>query len=216
MNMQDDQPSMTPGQPENQPDSALRLPPDPSQRPSRRAAWLSMAAVGLALGLLWMASSPPADWDAEPPSSIEDAEAAAFVGKPARLDFTLKDMHGADVRLSSFKGKVILINFWATWCGPCKAEIPSLVELQDQYRGDLVILGLSTTDTPDQIKPYADEYKMNYPVLIAKDREEVQDAYGPMWGIPMSIIVGRDGKIAKRHAGIGTKEQFEREIKALL
>ena len=187
-----------------------------SQRPSRKAAWLSMAAVGLALGLLWMASSPPGETDAPPPSSIEEAEEAAFVGKPARLDFTLKDMHGADVRLSSFKGKVILINFWATWCGPCKAEIPSLVELQEQYRGDLVILGLSTTDTPDQIRPYADEYKMNYPVLIAKDREEVQDAYGPMWGIPMSIIVDREGKIAKRHAGIGTKEQFEREIKALL
>ena len=187
-----------------------------SQRPSRTAAWLSMAAVGLALGLLWMASSAPSVDSDEPPSSIEEAEEAAFVGKPARLDFTLKDMHGADVRLSSFKGKVILINFWATWCGPCKTEIPDLVALQDQYRGDLVILGLSTTDTADQVKPYVDEYKMNYPVLITKDREEVQDAYGPMWGIPMSIIVDREGKIAKRHAGIGTKEQFEREIKALL
>jgi thiol-disulfide isomerase/thioredoxin len=193
------------------------IPAAGDQRPSRKAAWLSLAAVGLALGLLWMAgSAPPADGDADPPSSIEEAEAAVFLGKPARLDFTLKDMHGADVRLSSFKGKVILINFWATWCGPCKAEIPSLVELQDQYRGDVVILGLSTTDTAEQIKPYADEYKMNYPVLITKDREEVQDAYGPMWGIPMTIIVDRDGKIAKRHAGIGTKEQFEREIKALL
>jgi len=215
MNMQDEQPTLPPAEP----GTAAPRPADvdATQRPSRKAAWLSMGAVALALGLLWMASSaPPLDPDEAPPSSVEEAEEAAFVGKPARLDFTLKDMHGADVRLSSFKGKVILINFWATWCGPCKAEIPSLVELQDQYRGDLVILGLSTTDTPDQIKPYADEYKMNYPVLITKDREEVQDAYGPMWGIPMSIIVGRDGRIAKRHAGIGTKEQFEREIKALL
>ena len=214
MGMQDEQPSIPPGTPLPAPEAPAT--PDTPQRPSRKAAWLSMTAVGIALALLWLASTPPEDGDALPPSSIEEAEAAAFVGKPARLDFTLKDMHGADVRLSSFKGKVILINFWATWCGPCKAEIPSLVELQDQYRGDLVILGLSTTDTPDQIKPYADEYKMNYPVLITKDREEVQDAYGPMWGIPMSIIVDREGRIAKRHAGIGTKEQFEREIKALL
>ena len=213
MGMQDEQPSTPPSAPLPAPEAPAA--PD-TQRPSRKAAWLSMIAVGIALGLLWLASAPPEDGDAPPSSSIEEAEAAAFVGKPARLDFTLKDMHGADVRLSSFKGKVILINFWATWCGPCKAEIPDLVELQDQYRGDLVILGLSTTDTADQIRPYADEYKMNYPVLITKDREEVQDAYGPMWGIPMSIIVDRDGRIAKRHAGIGTKEQFEREIKALL
>jgi thiol-disulfide isomerase/thioredoxin len=214
MDMHDEQPSTPSSNPIPTPASPGGA--EGPQRPSRTAAWLSMAAVAVALGLLWMASRPPVDEGAEPPSSIEEAEAAAFIGKPARLDFTLKDMHGADVRLSSFKGKVILINFWATWCGPCKAEIPSLVELQEEYRGDVVILGLSTTDTAEQIRPYADEYAMNYPVLITKDREEVQDAYGPMWGIPMTIIVDRDGKIAKRHAGIGTKEQFEREIKALL
>ena len=65
---------------------------------------------------------------------------------PRKLDFTLKDMHGVDVQLESFKGKVILLNFWATWCGPCQAEIPSLVELQEQYKDDLVVLGLSVDD----------------------------------------------------------------------
>ena len=134
----------------------------------------------------------------------------------APLDFTLKDMDGVDVALSSFKGKVILLNFWATWCGPCKAEIPDLVTLQAQYKDDLVVLGVSIDDTPEKLRPYAAEYKMNYPVLVGNGREDVQDAFGPLWGIPVSVIVGRDGRIAKKHSGIGTREQFEREIKALL
>ena len=67
---------------------------------------------------------------------------------PRELDFTLKDMNGVDVNLASFKGKVILLNFWATWCGPCRAEIPSLVELQQQYADDLVVLGLPLTIPP--------------------------------------------------------------------
>ena len=110
-----------------------------------------MGAVALALGLIWVApgiephvdeSAPGAR--ADYPGEPEDAEAA---GKPAPLDFTLKDMNGVDVKLESFKGKVILLNFWATWCGPCRAEIPSLVELQEQYKDDLVILGFSVDDT---------------------------------------------------------------------
>ena len=125
-------------------------------------------------------------------------------------------MNGADVKLASFKGKVILLNFWATWCGPCKAEIPSLVELQKQYADDLVVLGFSVDDTVDKMKPYAAQYKINYPLLVGNGREDVQEAFGPLFGIPVSVIIGRDGKIAKKHSGIATKSQFEREIKALL
>src|SRR6185295_17909841 len=108
----------------------------------RRATWLAIGAVALALMLIWVApginethvdegTGAEADYPGEP----DDAKAA---GQAAPLHFTLKDMNGADVKLASFKGKVILLNFWATWCGPCKAEIPSLVELQHQYPEDLV------------------------------------------------------------------------------
>jgi len=175
-----------------------------------------MGAVALALGLL---SLIPQDGGIEEPPPAADGasdENAAFVGKDAPLHFTLKDMNGVDVQLASFKGKVILLNFWATWCGPCKAEIPALIELQEQYRGDLVVLGFSVDDTVDKLLPYAAEYKINYPVLVGNGRDDVQDAYGPLWGIPVSVIIGRDGTIAKKHAGIASKEQFEREIKALL
>jgi thiol-disulfide isomerase/thioredoxin len=151
--------------------------------------------------------------EADFPGEPDDVKAA---GQPAPLHFTLKDMNGADVKLASFKGKVILLNFWATWCGPCKAEIPSLVELQHQYADDLVVLGFSVDDTVDKMKPYAAQYKINYPLLVGNGREDVQEAFGPLFGIPVSVIIGRDGKIAKKHSGIATKSQFEREIKALL
>jgi peroxiredoxin len=90
------------------------------------------------------------------------------------------------------------------------------VELQTEYRDDLVVLGFSVDDTPDKMKPYAAEYKINYPLLVGNGREDVQDAYGPLWGIPVSVIIDREGKIAKKHSGIASKEQFEREIKLLL
>lgn len=191
-------------------------------RLSRKAAWLAMGAVTLALALIWMApgidhvDEPATTGSGDAAGSPGEPEDAAAVGKPARLDFKLKDMNGVDVKLDSFKGKVILLNFWATWCGPCKAEIPSLVELQEQYADDLVVLGFSVDDTPEKMKPYAEEYKVNYPLLVGNGREDVQNAFGPLLGIPVSVIIGRDGTIAKKHTGIATKEQFEREIKALL
>jgi thiol-disulfide isomerase/thioredoxin len=189
-------------------------------RPTGRSLWLAMGAVALALGLIWLAPGIGHDDGVAPdgtvteyPGEPDDAQAT---GKPARLDFTLKDMNGADVTLASFKGKIILLNFWATWCGPCKAEIPSLIELQDEYRDDLVVLGFSVDDPVDKIKPYAAQYKINYPLLVGKEREDVQDAFGPMFAIPVSVIIGRDGTIAKKHSGIATKAQIEREIKRLL
>jgi thiol-disulfide isomerase/thioredoxin len=182
---------------------------------SRRAMWLAMGAVALALGLIWLAPGV-GHFDDESTAVSGDPDDAEATGKVAPMHFTLKDMNGADVDLASFKGRVVLINFWATWCGPCRAEIPSLVELQDKYRDDLTILGVSIDDPAEKLKPYAAEFKMNYPVLVGNGHQDMQDAFGPLYGIPVSVIVGRDGRIAKKHSGIATKEQFEREIKALL
>jgi thiol-disulfide isomerase/thioredoxin len=137
--------------------------------------------------------------------------------KAANLDFVLKDMNGGDVRLADYKGKVIMLNFWATWCGPCKVEIPTFVELQDEYRDQgVVFLGLSVDDPVEKLKPFASEYKMNYPVLVGLGREDVQDAFGPMWGVPVTVMINRDGKICKRHMGLANKELFRHEIERLL
>ena len=114
------------------------------------------------------------------------------------------------------ENKYIFMDAYTTWCGPCKAEIPSLVELQEKYADDLVVLGFSVDDTPEKMKPYSEEYKVNYPLLVGNGREDVQNAFGPLLGIPVSVIIGRDGVIAKKHTGIATKEQFEREIQSLL
>jgi peroxiredoxin len=185
------------------------------------ATWLAMGSVAVAILALIFSPSPslndepPPAAPGAPSAAAEEAAGSALIGKVAP-DFTLKDTNGADVTLASFKGKIVLLNFWATWCGPCRQEIPALVELQTQYAPDLVVLGLSVDDTVEKLLPYAEEYKMNYPVLIGNGREDVQDAFGPIWGIPITVFIGRDGNIHKKHNGVATKEQFEEEIKALL
>jgi len=186
---------------------------------SRRArAWLGLGALVVALTLVTMLSQPDEFPDAPPPAA--DGAAAesggAAAGNPANLGFTLRDMNGVDVELASFKGKVIMLNFWATWCAPCRVEIPYLIELQTQYGDDLVVLGVSVDDTAEKLKPYAAEMQINYPLLMAAGRQDFQDAYGPFYGIPVTVFVGRDGVIHKKHSGIASKEQFEHEIKMLL
>ena len=197
--------------------------PPPQQRPSRKRAWIGMGAVLAALLMLALIPEPGAvDPDAPPPAadgtngSHPDAVDAAVVGTPAPLHYTLKDLNGVDVKLESFKGKVILINFWATWCGPCRVEIPDLIELQEKYEGDLVVLGISVDDSAEKMQPYAREMQINYPLLVGVGRDDVQEAFGPLWGIPVSVFINREGKIHKKHSGIATKEQFEREIRAAL
>jgi thiol-disulfide isomerase/thioredoxin len=201
----------------------------PERKPSKVAVFIAMAAVAIAILIVMLApgadNSVPAsetkgNLTGSPNSAEEDAAADAKVaGKAAPLDFTLKDMNGVDVKLASFKGKPIVVNFWATWCGPCRAEIPSLVELQTAYTAegkDVVILGISVDDPIEKLKPYASQMKMNYPVLVGNGRDDVQDAFGPLWGIPVTVFIDREGRIAKKHSGIASKEQFEQEIKALL
>jgi peroxiredoxin len=135
----------------------------------------------------------------------------------ANLDFTLKDMHGNDVKLSDYKGKVVLLNFWATWCGPCRLEIPSFVELQEKYKAQgFEVLGVSVDDPPEALPPFAKQFKINYPLLVGREREDVQNAFGPIFAVPITAIIGRDGRVCIKHIGPVPKEQFESEIKSLL
>jgi peroxiredoxin len=137
-------------------------------------------------------------------------------GKPAKLTFTLKDMNGTKVKLTDFKGKIIVLNFWATWCVPCKTEIPEFVELQDQYGAQGVqFIGLSVDDTMAKLKPYVAQQKMNYPVLQGRGHDEVLDAFAPIKSLPVTILIRRDGTICKRHAAPVTKDALENELKAL-
>ena len=189
----------------------------------------ALALLAVAIPFVWEAphaepvaatTATSADPVATPPAAAEGEQAGSACmanAKPANFDFTLKDVDGNQVSLSAYKGKVVLLNFWATWCGPCKAEIPGFVRLQEKYRDKgLVIVGYSVDDTAEKAKAYAAEYKMNYPILLGEGREEVQDAYGPIWGIPASFIISKDGKVCKKHMGIAPEAVFEKEILALM
>jgi thiol-disulfide isomerase/thioredoxin len=146
-----------------------------------------------------------------------DGSACAPNAKPANLDFTLKDMRGKKRSLESYKGKVLLVDFWATWCGPCKMEIPGFVELYDKYKSQgFEIIGLLTLDQVSNVPAFAAQFKMAYPILDATDRDDVQDAFGPLIGLPTSFLISRDGRICRTHIGYAPKERFDREIQALL
>ena len=204
-------------------------PPAPAETPRAGlspARWIAGAAVVVAIALFAMPlfiDSPGRASSSGDPSNSAAAGPAEAAGvcmakkSAANLAYTVKDMNGADVRLSDYKGKVILLNYWATWCGPCKIEIPDLVALQEQYKEQgFVVLGVSQDDDPETLRAFASAYKMNYPVLVGRDQPDLLDAQGPLWGLPTSYLIGRDGTICTRHLGPATKEDFERELKALL
>jgi peroxiredoxin len=137
--------------------------------------------------------------------------------KPANFNFTMKDVNGNDVKLSSYKGKVILLDFWATWCGPCKLEIPWFIEFQQKYKDrGFTVIGISSDDELAALKPFVAEYKMNYPVLQGLGRDDVHEAFGPVWGLPTTLVIGRDGKICRKHMGLAPKAEFEKDILGLL
>jgi len=137
--------------------------------------------------------------------------------KKVNLDFAVKDIAGKDVRLSRYRGQVVLLNFWATWCGPCRREIPALIGLYRDYKErGFVVLGVSVDKEVELIEPYARAMKMNYPVLIGAGREEFSDEFGPFMGFPTSVMVTRDGKLCVRHLGIPSRALLEQEIEGLL
>jgi thiol-disulfide isomerase/thioredoxin len=192
----------------------------------------TIAAIGvIALAALTVTAEMPWLTHAHPEMAVNESASAADSGstpatpslscpanaKPANLDFTLKDANNRDVSLAKYKGKVLVLDFWATWCGPCKVEIPHFVEFQEKYgKAGLQVVGISVDDTADKLAPYVRDMKMNYPVLQGLNHDEVQDAYGPIVGIPVSVMISRDGKICATHTGLTSKDVFEREIKSLL
>ena len=137
--------------------------------------------------------------------------------RPAKLDFTLTDVEGRRVRLAEYSGHVVLLNFWATWCAPCKTEIPWLNELHERYREQgLVVLGVSVDDAVTKIRPFAQAMKMSYPVLVGAGQDDFKESFGPLLGYPTSLLISRAGEICIRHVGITEKERLEREVRALL
>ena len=134
---------------------------------------------------------------------------------PFAPDFSVNDLSGHTLELSHYGGKVVLLNFWATWCAPCRSEIPRLVDLQNKYgREGLQIVGISLDDDPRPVHAFDQQLRMNYPVAIGD--ASLAEQYGGVLGLPVSFLIGRDGRIYAKHEGEADISLIEREIKSLL
>jgi cytochrome c biogenesis protein CcmG, thiol:disulfide interchange protein DsbE len=134
---------------------------------------------------------------------------------PPAPDFTLPQLDGSDLRLSAYRGKVVLLDFWATWCDPCREEIPHLVELQKKYAdAGLQIIGVSMDDSADPVRPFYQEFHMNYPVVMGTAKTGA--LYGGVMGLPITFLIDRDGRIHRKHIGATDAAVFEKEVKGLL
>jgi cytochrome c biogenesis protein CcmG/thiol:disulfide interchange protein DsbE len=141
-----------------------------------------------------------------------------FVRNPdAAPEFKLETLDGKPLSLADYQGKVILLNFWATWCGPCRAEIPDLVELQDKYKDRLQIIGLAIKDEDedqDAIKKFVEKFRIHYPVAIATDA--VRNDYGGIPALPTSFVLDAEGRVVQKHEGLRDPVLYEVEIRSLL
>jgi thiol-disulfide isomerase/thioredoxin len=169
-----------------------------------RAAFLFIIA---SLLLCFLASSSLAQ---------DERPTIRFVRNPDPApDFKLTSLDGKPLSLADSHGKVILLNFWATWCGPCRAEIPDLIELQNKYRDRLQILGLVVDDDDaDAIKEFVEKFRINYPVAMASDAIRIQ--YGGIAALPTSFVLDAEGRIVQKHEGLRDPLLYETEIRSLL
>lgn len=142
-----------------------------------------------------------------------EARKKVFVPAP---DFTLLNAQGEEKSLSDFKGKVVILNFWATWCPPCKIEIPHLVNLYEEYKNDgLEIIGVSMDWNAQRVVgPFAEENGIEYTLLLGGN--EIADLYGGIMSIPVTFVIDRNGGITKRYLGYRDKETLKSAIKGLL
>lgn len=148
--------------------------------------------------------------------SLNDKSSSILKSDKKAADFKLKTLEGKEVKLSDFRGKVVIVDFWATWCPPCRKGIPDLISLQEEFKKDLVVIGISLDqqNTIKDLKPFIENFKINYPVVLG-DAKVVND-YGGINAIPTSFIIDQKGNIVDMHVGLVPKTVYIDQIKSLL
>jgi thiol-disulfide isomerase/thioredoxin len=182
-----------------------------------RRALILVAAVGAAV-VLWAASRYTREVTArlaEAPASAGTKTTLRFFRNPATVPtFGVRDLEGHELSSSAWRGKVVLINFWATWCGPCRAEIPDLIALQDKYRDQLQIIGVSEDEAPaEAVKRFAADHKINYPVVMTSP--EIRQLFPGVNALPTSFVLDRESRLVQKHVGMLTASVTELEARAL-
>ncbi len=181
---------------------------------------LAVVAV-IALGYAFIGTGKPS---AEKAQKAAPAEATAASSNttadtqemPVAPDFTLRDLNNKSVKLSDYRGKVVFVNFWATWCPPCRREIPAFIDLIKKYGKDgFVVLGIAVDSREfAKVPGFVEQMGMNYPVLL--DETGVSNLYGGIRSIPTTFVVNRDGRVVYRVVGSRPKEVFEEVVTSLL
>jgi len=169
---------------------------------------IHVAAASAALALLLASCSRP--------SSSPTRELKSQGQRKPAPNFSLKDADGNAVNLADYRGKVVLINFWATWCGPCEAEIPWFIEFEKKYKDQgFAVLGVSMDDDGwKSVRPYIASHKINYRIMIGS--EVVSQQFGEIEALPTSFVLDREGRIASNHVGLVDKVDYQNEIVKLL
>ena len=145
---------------------------------------------------------------------VNVAAFALLAGLPKAPDFALPSVSGDTVRLSDFSGKVVILDFWATWCNPCRQEIPGFIRIYNDYKDKgVVIIGIAL-DEPEKVRKFTEDYRVNYPVLLGT--REVAQKYGGIMGIPTTFILDREHRIRKKVVGWRSESFFRQELDKLL
>ncbi|MBI3400896.1 MAG: TlpA family protein disulfide reductase [Acidobacteria bacterium] len=189
----------------------------------RRPLLLLIFVAGLAL--LWAASryarqsgtsgAPDVAGARSETTATDEKTTLKFFRHPAAVAaFAARDLDGRDISPAALRGKVVIFNFWATWCPPCRAEIPDLIALQDKYRDQLQIIGISEDEeSPEMVKRFAAEHKMNYPIVMAT--RELEKRFPGVSALPTSFIVDRESRVVQKHVGMLVAQTTEQETRAL-
>jgi thiol-disulfide isomerase/thioredoxin len=176
--------------------------------------------LGLGIGMLTAHAGRKAGKKRFAPGSAaaggDKAMVIRFVKDPQPAPpFLLSDIDGKPVSTASWQGKVVIVNFWATWCPPCREEIPILIHLAEKYKDDLVVVGVSLDDgSPDEVREFARRVGINYPIVM-RSRELLLE-YGGVPALPTSFMINKEGRVVQKHEGLFSLPLYETEVRALL